>query len=484
MIRPVLAITASVLAPLALHGCAVHTPGYDEPISPPESFLNEDEAAGFTAKTPDRWWQAFDDPELDTLQARALDENFDLAAFRDRLDAARAATVRDRSGLFPSIDYSVFVEQTRRDANSFQGEDRFGASLIGSYEVDLWQRNANIADSAAMREVIAREQLVAAAISLSADVALTWYALIEQRGQLRVLDEQIATNRDVLRVVELRFASGVVRASDVLRQERLLESTFEQRAVVVGNIEVLEHALLVLTGRSPIEDFAQAPDELPDVPTRPLLGVPSELLERRPDIRSALLAIREADAEVGIAVADRYPSVRLRLEASTLEDTLADVFDNWATLLRVDILGPLFDAGARNSEVERTRAVKSERVNAYAQSVLTAFEQVLNAVTRENASEEQIARIERQLELAQRTSERLNREYLNGDISYIDVLDALTTQQRLQRDLLRARFDRISERITLYRALAGGWDGIVPDEPIASAEPVSDELSLPKTTTQ
>ncbi|MEM1422683.1 MAG: TolC family protein [Planctomycetota bacterium] len=481
MRRPALTAIASVPALLATHGCAVHTPGYDEPLTPPASFLDDASSGAFSASTPDGWWRAFEDPELDTLQARALGANFDLATFRDRLDAARAATVRDRSPLFPSIDYSVLAEQTRRDANSFQGEDRFGASLIGSYEFDLWRRNANIAGTATLREAIAGEQLVAAAISLSADVALTWYALIEQRGQLRVLDEQIETNRDVLRVVELRFASGVVRASDVLRQERLLESTFEQRAIVVGNIEVLEHALLVLVGRSPTEDLADARDRLPDVPTRPLLGLPSELLERRPDIRSAMLAIREADAEVGVAVADRYPSVRLRFEASTREDAVADVFDNWATLVRVDVLGPLFDAGARSAEVDRTLAVKSERINAYAQSVLTAFEQVLNAVTRENASEEQIARIETQLVLAQRTSERLNREYLNGDISYIDVLDALTTEQRLQRDLLSARFDRISERINLDRALAGGWDGIVPGEPIASASTRTDE---PETGTQ
>ena len=282
----------------------------------------------------------------------------------------------------------------------------------------------------------------------------------------------------MLRVVELRFASGVVRASDVLRQERLLESTFEQRAVVEANVEALEQALLVLTGRSPTRTLEAAGDTLPEIPARPALGLPSDLLVRRPDIRSAMLAIEEADAEVAIAVADRYPSVRLRVEASTVEDAIADVFDNWAALLRVDVLGPLFNAGAREAEVERSLAIKSERVNAYAQGVLTAFEQVLSAISLEDGREEQIARLERQLELAQRTSERLNREYLNGDISYIDVLDALTTEQRLQRDLLRARLDRIAERIALYRALAGGWQGIVPESADAPSRTSNAEPSI------
>jgi len=441
-------------------GCAVHEPGFDPPIELPAAFGVSDSGPG----APDRWWEALGDPALDELQHRALARNFDLATFRDRLAAARAVVTRDRAGLFPTLDYSAFAEQTRRSDNDFRGDDRFGASLIGAYEVDVWQRNTNIARSAEFDEAIAREQLVAAAISLSADVALTWYALVEQRGQLRVLEEQARTNEAVLGVVELRFANGVVRASDVLRQQRLLESTLEQRAVVRANIEVLEQAVLVLTGRSPTETLAPAPDQLPPLPPRPALGLPSELVQRRPDIRSAFFAIQQADAEVAIAVADRYPSVRLRAEASTVEDSLADVFDNWAALLRVDVLGPLFDAGRREAEADRARAVKAERVNAYAQTVLTAFQQVLNAISLEQGRERQIERIERQLDLARRTSDRLNREYLNGDISYIDVLDALTTEQQLQRDLLRAQFDRTAERINLYRALAGGWPGILPGQ--------------------
>ncbi|GAB4521175.1 MAG: efflux transporter outer membrane subunit [Phycisphaerales bacterium] len=441
----------------------MHEDGFVEPFDMPAGFVSNQAASEFNTPVPDRYWEVFNDERLNELQSAALGANFDLAIFRDRLDAARAIVTRDRSGLFPSIDYSLFAQQERRDDNDFRGDDRFGASLIGSYEVDVWQRNSNIARSAELDAAIAREQLIGAAISLTADVALTWYALVEQRGQLEALEQQIRTNEDVLEVVRLRFANGVVRASDVLRQERLLESTREQRAVVMGNIDVLRQAILVLTGRPPTEQMEEAPSTLPELPPRPALGVPSELLGRRPDIRSALIAIRQADATVAVAVADRYPSLRLRLEASTVEESIADLFDNWAALLRVDVLGPLFDAGARQAEVDRTLARKSERVNAYAQTVLRAIEQVLNAVTLEQATDRQIGHIRRQLDLAQRTSERLNREYLNGDISYIDVLDALTTEQQLQRDLLRARFDRIAERINLYRALAGGWQGIVPD---------------------
>jgi len=445
-------------------GCAVHEPGFDEPLEIPAAFLDEGEVGAGTVAAPDRWWMTFDDATLNALQTEALGGNFDLAVFRDRLDAARSIVTRDRSVLFPRVDYDLFAQQTRRKSNDFAGEDQFGAGIVGTYEVDLWKRNANFAESAELNEQIAQERLKAAAIALSANVALTWYALVEQRGQAAILKEQILTNEKVLHVVRVRFGGGAVRASDVLRQERLLESTREQRAVVRAQIEVLEHALLVLTGRSPTERLDAPRNMLPSAPPRPALGLPSELVQRRPDVRSAFMGIQDADARIAIAVADRYPSVQLRIDAVTVETSIADLFDDWFSVIGVDVIGPLFDADRRSAEVDRTAAVKRERINVYAQTILLSFRQVLDAISRERAREEQIARIERQLDLAARTSERLNREYLNGDISYIDVLEALTTEQQLQRDLLSTRFQRISDRITLYEALAGGWDGIVPDE--------------------
>jgi len=452
---PARAAAAAIVA--ALSACASHQPGYDEPVPAPAAFAAPAESAAGPA-APDRWWRALRDPVLDDLQSRAISGNFNLAAARDRLRAARAVVRRERSFLFPTLDFSLFGEQTRRKSNSYSGEEQFGAAVTGAYDLDPWGRNDALAESAELSAAVQRERLEAAAIALSANVARTWYALVEQRGQASVLEAQIETNEKVLRVVRARFGGGVVRASDVLRQERLLESTREQRAAVTASIDTLEHALLVLLGETPTKDLDQRADRLPELPPRPALGLPSELLTRRPDVRAARLAIRAADADVAAAVADQYPSVAIALSASTAEETVADLFDDWASTLSVDVLGPLFDAGRREAEVDRAQAVKAERVSAYAQTILIAFRQVVDALSRESARNEQIEHLERQLQLAVRTSERLNREYLNGDISYIDVLDALTTEQQLQRDLLSARFQRIADRVDLYEALAGGWD--------------------------
>lgn len=463
-------MSASVRLALAALGgalltsaCAVHSAGFDEPLELPPDF-DAEPAAADAAPAPDRWWEALGDPTLDALVEQALDDNFDLDVFRDRLAAARAVLVRDSAPLYPAVDYSGFAQQTRRKSNDYDPDDLLGVGLIGSYQVDLWRRNASRAQAAAFDAAVAREQLEAAAIALSAEVAATWYALVEQVGQARLLEEQIETNEKVLTVVRRRFASGVVRASDVLRQERLLESTREQSAVVRAGVEVLEHALLVLVGRSPTGRFAADAFDFPSVPARPPLGLPSDLVRRRPDVRSAFLAIAAADADVAFAVADKYPRVTIGLEAANTDDDLGDLFDDWASVVGVDVLGPLFDAGLRDAEVRRARAVKAQRIDVYAQTILVAFRQVVDALSRESSRVEQIARLERQLELAERTSERLNREYLNGDISYIDVLQALTTEQRLQRDLLEAQLRRLLDRIDLYESLAGGWGAATPPD--------------------
>jgi len=448
--------------PLCTTGCSVYEGGFEDPIDAPARFVDSSAESWSDARVPERWWEVFGDEDLAALQDRALSANFDLAVFRERVRAARAVVARERSSLFPSLDFAAFGEQTRRRSDDFAGEELYGGSLLGSYEVDLWGRIGAGVDAARFARAVEEERLRAAAIALSAEVARTWYALVEQRGQAAVLDEQIATNEQVLRVVRARFGGGVVRASDVLRQERLLESTREQAAAVRSDIEVLEHAVLLLAGVSPTAGLRLETSVLPEVPVAPGVGVPAELVRRRPDVRAALLAVRAADREVAVAVADRFPRLTLGVDGSTSADRLGDLFDDWAVTIAADLLGPILDGGRREAEVARAEAVKRELINAYAQTVLESFGEVLDALSRERSRAEQIARIRRQLELADRTTERLNREYLNGDIPYIDVLDALTTEQQLQRDLLAARFRRLSDRIDLHAALAGGWEGIVP----------------------
>ena len=471
-----------------LSGCQVHQGGHEAPVEPPGRFQR-----GGAGQVPDRWWRAFDDPRLNALERRALQDNFDLEAARDRLREARAVVDRESAARFPVLDLSVGARHQRTGSDAMTGDgsrgsDELSASLVAEYEVDLWKRIDSTIEQTQFQRAARRADLKAAAITLSANIASTWYELVQQRGQRRLLSEQIETNQRVLEIVRKRFGRGLVRASDVLRQQRLLESTRQQRAAADERIELLEHQLLVLTGRSPTQTLEAAGDELPALPAKPDPGLPSALVHRRPDVRSAFYEIKAADRGLAVAIADRYPSLTLSASLSSTDDEATDLFDDWMRSIAADLLQPLFDAGQREAEVRRTESVKGQRLADYGQTVLTAFREVTDALSSEHHQRRQISYLRKQLELAQRTSERLNREYLNGDISYIDVLDSLTREQQLQRDLLQARFELIETRIGLYRALAGGWRGIVPrdgqppaTQPSAATRPASPPASAPTT---
>jgi len=439
-------------------GCQVHQAGHESPVQPPGSF----EASG-EAERADRWWQSFDDPALNRLERQALDQNFDLRAARDQLRAARAVTEREEAGQFPTLDLSVSAERSWNDGEGFNQTGReVSTRLVAEYEVDLWQRLSARSERARLEQAATRADLKTAAITLSANVASSWYELVQQRGQRALLKAQIETNESVLRIVRRQFAQGQVRASDVQRQQRLLESTRQQLSTVQSQIEVLEHQLLVLTGRSPTDALELSRQKLPAVPPPPQPGLPGDLVHRRPDVRAAFYGVRAADRGIAGAIADRYPRLTLSLTGSTSDDQTSDLFRNWMQSIAGDLVTPLFDAGRRRAEVRRTRSVKAQRLDEYAQAVLEAFREVEDAAARERHQREQIESLRRQLDLAKNTYQSLRRQYPLGNISYIDVLEALSQQQQLERDLLRRRFELIENRIALYRALAGGWEGIVP----------------------
>ncbi len=441
----------------ALVGCSLHSGGHEAPVEPPKAFKGSGEA-----EVPDRWWKAFGDETLNRLEKRALAGNFDLKVARDRLREARAAVDRAAAADDLTLDLSVGAAHEKQSSNEAGGAERFDGALAAGYEVDLWKRIQAAIDRAKRQRDAARADLQAAAITLTANVASTWYELVQQRGQRALLQKQVKTNEQTLELIRDQFGQGKARLSDILRQERLLESTRETLAGVNAEIDVLEQQLMVLTGRSPTKPLDAEGQALPKLPPRPATGLPSKLIRRRPDVRAAFYRVKAADRAVAEAIADRFPRLTLSATASVSDEKATDIFDDWVRSVAANLTQPVLDAGRRKAEVRRTRSVKQRRIDAYAQSVLGAFREVTSALSREKYLQEQIRLTRHQVELAGRTVKRLQQEFLTGNISYIDLLDALTREQRLRRDLLEARFRLIDNRIGLYRALAGGWKGVVP----------------------
>lgn len=452
--NPGVVFLIAVLA-ISLAGCA--TPR--DTASPPVDDIPETFSDSGTQTVPDRWWRAFGDTELNRLVDRALDGNFNLMTAYNRLRAARAVVRRESASMYPNLEGFATGDVSRGEVNNNSTDDeQLRLGLTSEYEVDLWGRIESGVEAERYRARATLADYRTAAISLSSEVSRTWYQLVEQYNQLELINQQIETNRKMLKLIKSRFSLGQIRSADILRQRQLLESTREQRIVVESRIQVLEHQLAVLLGKPPQEGIAYRPDTMPRLPPLPKTGLPVELIRRRPDVRSAFNRLKAADQDLAVAITDQYPRLTLTGSLSTTDADAEELFDDWARSLAADLTAPLLDAGRRDAEVDRTRSVKYQRLYEYGQTILTAFQEVEDALIQEKKQRQRIRSLEEQIDLAQRTIERLRFQYLNGTGDFLDVLQALTEEQQLRRDLLSARLVHMERRIALYRALAGGFE--------------------------
>lgn len=459
-----------------LIGCRTRLASPSPPVDLPGSF-------SFTggAAAPDPWWFALGDPELEALVERALSGNFTLLAAWDRVRQAEAQLSAATAGLWPSLD--VFAENEfswARELETIVDEDgdihtdydindyrERTINFSADYELDIWGRVRSLRNAEALELEATAEDLQAAALSLSAQVASVWYELREQVGQLQLLDEQIRSSEATLKLIEARFRLGKVGASDVLQQRQFVETRREERSRVNSRIPSLEIALALLLGETPAPERYATHGSLIELPPLPETGLPADLVARRPDVRSAFLAFQAADQRTAAAVADRYPRLSLTAGFATSNEDWRGLFDNWLATVAANVVAPIVDGGARRAEVRRNRAVTAEQFNLYGQSILEALGEVEEALIRERRQEEVVASLEKQLELARQVDGRIRAQYLGGRESFLRVLASEQSLQEVERQLLAAQRERIGFRIDLYRALAGGW---TPDAPEPGAE--------------
>ncbi len=420
------------------------------PVGVPKAFSVTGDVA-----MPERWWTSFGDAGLDALLEEALRGNFSLRMAWDRLDQARAVAARSGASLWPGLDGAAGVDRTATNRNT--GVTEFSLGLAASYEVDLWGRVRSTQDAVALDVSATQQDLQSAAITLAADIVRTWFRLVEKRGQLRLLGEQIETNEKSLKVITLRFRNGRVGATDVLQQQQLVEATRGERVLVESGIKVLEHQLAVLIGRTPGSLKVIVPPALPQLPRLPQAGLPAKWIRRRPDVQAAEIRVRAADQRVAAAIADRFPRLSLTVNASTSAERVRYLFDNWLASIAANLAAPLFDAGQRRAEVERTKAVVSERLNAYGRAVLTSLREVEDALSQEAKQAEYVKSLHEQLKLSSKAKDQTLDNYSKGTIDFTRYLTTLLSHQRLQRSYLQAQRDLVLFRIDLYRALAGGW---------------------------
>ncbi len=438
---------------------------------PTREHAMPDLPAGFSqpgsAPVTEAWWRGFQDTQLDQLIAHALQHNFSLRAVWDRLDQAAALARKSRAGYFPQLDASAAAGRTSVHNGTENSE--YSAGLSAAYEVDLWGRVRSSAQAADLDRQASAAQLQTAALTLSAQIASAWYQFAEQSALAELQQRQLDTNRQVLELVTLRFQHGQVGATDVLQQRQLVESTRGDLALTQAQRQVLRHQLAVLLGEAPGTSLIPepAPGLQVQLPELPGTGVPAQRLQQRPDVQQRWLTLQAADRRVAAALAERFPRLSLSGTATASASRSADLFDDWIGNLAANLLLPVIDGGQRRAEVQRTEAVASEALNEYRQTLLDAFGEVEDALTREQRQQEYLASVDQQLRLSRLAIERLRDSYRNGAVDYLRVLNALLTDQSLERSRLQARRQWIEYRIALHRALAGGWTPVRPGAAMA-----------------
>ena len=456
-----LRLAVLLLAAAAGPSCAQRPVELRRPIALPETFSSQGSAA-----VPAKWWTAFADDGLDGLVDKALTGNFSILIAWDRLDQAKAVAAKSGAAFRPSADGSADFSRTARESFDTDRQYRTGYSLgmLMSYEVDLWGRVRSTYDAARLDACAGTEDLHAAVMTVAAQIARAWYELVEQLGQLALLDEQIETNEKYLEVITLKFRRGQVSATDVLQQRQLVESTKGERVLVESSVEVLEHQLAVLLGGAPGSLSVEVSEELPDLPALPKTGLPAELVRRRPDVLAAEARVQAAESRLASAIADQFPKLGLAISTDTSAERVRSLFDNWAASVAANLVAPLLDGGLRRAEVERTRAVVSEQLNSYGQVVLTSLQEVADALAQETKQSQYVVSLQKQLELSRQSTDQALENYTKGttDFTFTRYLTTLLAHQRLQRTHLQSERRLVQFRIDLYRALAGSW---VPERP-------------------
>jgi len=406
------------------------------------------------------WWSTFADPDLDQLERQIDVSNQNVRAAVAAYDQARALVKESQSSFWPTIGATGSRQRSNEVVGAPESAARTvdSAGLNASWDIDVWGQLRRTLENSKGTAQASAAALAAARLSAQASLATDYFQLRAQDQLQNLLDDTVKAQQLSLKITESRYHYGVAAKADVVTaQAQLLSSQALQINARVQRA-VLEHAIAVLIGRQP-GNFSIAADPLrTDVPTVPP-GVPSTLLERRPDIAQAERRMAAANAEIGVAVSAYFPSLTLAA-ADTYEGS--SISHLIATPNRIWSFGPelalsVFDGGLRRAQVAQARAAYDASVATYRQTVLAAFEQVEDEIATLRILQDQAA-VEVDAVKAAKEAEALTLDqYKAGTVPYSSVIAAQTTTFSSEQTALMVLSDRLQASVTLISALGGGW---------------------------
>jgi NodT family efflux transporter outer membrane factor (OMF) lipoprotein len=457
----------SIILFFILTGCAVG-PDYTRPDTPVSETFKELE--GWSAARPQddaprgQWWTVFNDPELDQLLQKLELSNQNVRAADARLRQARALADQARAGLFPTLALNASGVRSKSPSLSNAPSlatgavNTFNANLGASWELDLWGKVRRSIEAGDAGWQASTAELEAAKLSARAALAQAYFSLRVTDATRRLLENTVAAYQKNYDLTQNRYKAGVAARVEVVAAEVQLKSAQAQFIDLAVDRAQFEHAIAILVGEPPSK-FSVAPASVALAMPRIPVGLPSVLLERRPDVAAAERNVAAANARIGVAKAAMFPT--LSLTGST-GFRAADIANLFSTPARAWSLGasatqPLFDAGLRRSQTDQAVAVYDEDVATYRQTVLTAFQEVEDNLAALRILEQEAAMQEEVVAAARRTLELTNNQYQSGVVSYLNVIVAQTTLLANERSAAAVLGRRLTASVALVKALGGGW---------------------------
>ena len=471
--------TGTLILPLVLliAGCTVG-PKYIKPTVPMTATYKEEAPSSFKesdqwqpARPGDQisrgnWWEIFGDPELNKLEEQIADSNQSLKIAEARFREARAAIRFNRASEFPTISTAPNASYVKSSDFSPSFPSKIQEASKGdfvlpfdlSYELDLWGRVRRSVAAAREEAQATAADYETAKLSLEAELALDYFELRSADAQKQLLDDTVKAYTDNVQLTLGRFKGGVAPKADVAQAQTQLDTTRVQDTDVTVQRAQFEHAISILIGKPPAE-FSLSAAPLNDQPPSTPIGLPSQLLQRRPDIAAAERRVAEANQQIGIARAAYFPTVSLGAAAG-FESTHIDLLEGpnvfWA-------VGPalaetLFDAGRRRATSESARANYDATVATYRQTSLTAFQEVEDNVAALRILEHETQQQQQAVASSQESVQLFTNRYNGGVDTYLQVITAQTIELANERNDIDILRRRLEANVLLIKALGGGWD--------------------------
>ena len=432
------------------------------------------------------WWEIFADPQLNALEARVSISNQNLAVSEAQYREARALVREARAAYFPTVTLGLGYTRSRQSTTFVSGatggsssgtsassststgtsgssssggaRSDFQVALDFSWELDVWGRIRRGVESNRAAAQASAGDLEAARLSFQAELAQDYFQLRTVDAQKQLLDETVAAFEKFLRLTQDRFTNGVASQADVVQAETQLKTTQAQAIDVGVQRAQLEHAIAILMGQAP-STFSLPPTPLTATPPAIPVGVPSELLERRPDIAAAERRVAAANAQIGIAVAAFYPTITLNASSGLESSSLAKWFTAASHFWSVGpgISETVFDGGLRHAQTDAARAAYDATVATYRQTVLTSFQGVEDNLAALRILEEENGVQDDAVKAARKSVDLTTNQYKAGTVSYLNVITVQTIALTDEITAIQIRGRRMAAAVLLVQALGGGW---------------------------